>query len=266
MSCVEDRLILRSSSTEGVELDQLSLDVEFGSDESVCPVGVDEVAMSEDFGMSRAVGSAEEDDGPLRWSLQVERPVFWKRQARRSGVDSWGMAFVTGLDVSAGALNEVSEPKVLEAVPDLGLPASIEAFDGRLKASFLGWSEDRNDVETEADANHSADRIGMLSGSGEPVVIVELGISRKAEHLPMFDQRSDDGLGGDAALGPGPGESAMQGNACQNAEVRPSLNRESFDRIKSIEFAVSLRHAGQIPALRRCRPASSHASIEETIS
>src|SRR5678815_4272891 len=51
---------------------------------------------------------------------------------------------------------------MVEARPDLGLPAAVEVLDGGLEPAFPGRREHGRDVEAQAGPHHAPHRIAML--------------------------------------------------------------------------------------------------------
>lgn len=266
MNFVEQRLIVGCSSSQSEELDALQIQVDFRADQSMDPVVVHEESVSQDFQRAVAVGASEKDDFPRGLGLQVQTPVVRDWSSGRSRLDADGAAFSGSGDVSPGALLEVVQTGVLEPIPDLGLPASVEAFDGRLESGFVGDRKDRHHVQTQAHPDDSTDGIGMLTGPGETIVVVELRTAWQPPHPPMFEQGLDDRLGGDFSFRPGDSQASMQGNSRQNGQMRSALNGESFDGVEAIQFAGSAGDLGQIPTGRGRRSSHTFAAVEQSVT
>ena len=266
MDFVEERLLERSTSSESEEPNAVLVEVDFCTNEAVNPEWVDDEGVPEDFDGAAVVCASDEDDFPTRFGLQVEFPIFGEGSAWGSRLDSNGMALPGSGDVSQGSMPEARHPGVVESDPDLGLPASVEAFDVCLETGFVGSGKDWGDAEAQAKANDPADGIGVLSGAGEAVVVVELHEAGQPAGPPVFEQAIDDGFGGDRTFGPGGGETAVQGNSGQNGEMRTVENGETFDGVEVIQFASTSGDLGQIPAGGGRGTSDSFAAIEKSMT
>ena len=91
-----------------------------------------------------------------------------------------------------GCRRERSQGVVMTALPDLALPEAIEVFDHRLKTGLQRRSEDRRDLEREAEADHSAQDVGMVVSSLKTNIIVELSKARQPSAPPVREQGFDD--------------------------------------------------------------------------
>jgi hypothetical protein len=53
----------------------------------------------------------------------------------------------------------------VEALPELGLPQAVEAFDGILEAVLQGWGEYRDDPQGQTQATDAPHGIAELMGA-----------------------------------------------------------------------------------------------------
>lgn len=239
------------ASSEGVEAYLVLVEVDDGADEAVDPMGVGKEVVSEDWYVSAVVGASQVDDGSPEVRLEVETPWLRERASGGGGFDAGCVAGARGGDVALGAVSQSAEASVLEACPDFRLPTGVEAFDGGLEAGFVGNGEDGGDIEAEAEAYHAADGVGVLSRSGEAVVVVELGIAGQSEFAPVLVERFEDAVGSELPLGPDGREASVQRNSRENREVRPAADGHAFDGVEAVEFAASVGDFGEIPAFGR---------------
>lgn len=150
----------------------------------------------------------------------------------------------------------------MEALPDLGLPAGIETLDGGLESGFSRWGKDGGDTQAQTKPNHAADAIGESVVSLEAGVIVELGISRKAQDAPVLAQGRDDFGGWDISIRPGACQSAVKRDRSEHIHMNAALYDQVFDNVEAIELAGSLSHIGQIPPRNWWPTAHPSAAIE----
>ena len=242
------------------------IEIDFCTYETMDPVAVDGEGVSEDFQRAGVGGASEKNDLPARSGMEVQLPSIGDRNPRGSSLDTGGVALPGGGDVSLRSLPEISQSRMDESIPDFGLPAPVEAFDGRLESRFVGGCKDRRDVETQAQPDDAADGIAMLSGTCEAVVVVELSKAWQSAGVPVLQQRVDDGRGRDLSFGPDRSQTAMQRDSRQNRQMRATANGEPFDGVERVQFAGSRGHPGQIPAGRRRRAADSLAAIEDSMT
>ncbi len=134
---------------------------------------------------------------------------------------------------------------MFESRPDLGLPTTIVALDGCLKAGLVGRSEDGSYAQTQAQPDHASYRIGILPRTLETVVVVELSVGGKPHRPPVFHQGIDDHFRADRAKRPSCRQPAMQRNSRQNRQLRPTADRQTFDRIETVQFGLSRRNRGR---------------------
>jgi len=145
-------------------------EVDLGANEALRPRGIDEKPKAEKGKESLVVGATNEDEHAGGMSLQIEDEVQWKRAT------SWG-----ALGASCGTKSGSCEPSprgqlqvfqrgMLEASPDLGLPAAVEALNGILKARFAWRSKDGRDAEQQAQADDLPHGAGVLTGGQIPAI------------------------------------------------------------------------------------------------
>jgi len=153
-----------------------------------------------------------------------------------------------------------------EAVPDFGLPTSVETLDGGLEPCFVGCGEDRRDLQAEAETDDAANGIGMLPGTRESIVVVELDVSRQSPIAPMPKQCLDDCRRGDPPFGPHRGQPSVKRNSGENRHMRTAADGKPFDGIEAVQLARPRGHFGEIPTGRWRRTAQSFASVETSMT
>lgn len=222
--------------------------------------------MSQDIESSEVVGASQEDDASHGRCLQVERPRVGEGKSSGSVEDELAMSFSGGVDVSAGAFAQVVEGVWEEAIPDFGLPESVEGFDGGLEAGFARRGKDGRDAEAQAQADDASQGIGKIMWSLEAGVVVELSVSGQADEPPVFEEAVEDDVGDDALVRPGSVETAMEGDAGEDVDIVAAWQSESFDDVEGIEFDAFVGEIGEIPPSWRRRPSDAFSAIEESAS
>ncbi len=244
----EERLVFRFAAPEGIEPEPSPVEIDFGPDEPVEPVPIDRQAMAEDGGQPGIGRPAEEDEPTDRRSLEINLIVRRERAPVRRGLDPDCRPPAARRDVRLGASLEVVERAVGEAVPQLRLPAAVEALDRSLEAGLSRWREDRLDAEGEAGSNDGADRVRPGRRADEPAVVVELGVTRQSDLMPVPDESVDRLADRDRPLWPGGDEPAVEADPGENGDVRAVSQPEALDRVEAVELDPPLAEVGQVPA------------------
>src|SRR5690349_3089115 len=98
----------------------------------------------------------------------------------------------------------------MKALPDLGLPTGVEAFDSGLKAGFSWRSEDGSNAQAQTQADHPSQSVAKLVSSLETRVVIELGIGRQPKGFPMIDHGLDHCTSKDSAIWPRSNQTSVQ--------------------------------------------------------
>jgi hypothetical protein len=144
----DEGLVVRFAAPEGVEAEPTPVEIDLCADEPVEPVLVDRQAMAEDGGQPSVGRPAEKDEPTDRRLIEIEVTARWKRAAGRGGLDSKGRLPAAGRDVRRGASLEVVKGAVGETIPQLRLPAAIEALDRGLEAGLPGVTPSARQART----------------------------------------------------------------------------------------------------------------------
>jgi hypothetical protein len=184
-------LIRRVTAPQGKETDVSIVEVYLGTNEAMGPVRSDEEQMTEKRGKAMVVGATKEDDHSGRTCLQIKLSEQGKRKARGAALGTRCVANSIRSEPSIRALLKVVEGRMLEASPDLGLPATVETLDGILKARLTGRSEDRGNAKQQTDAHDTTDDVAVLMWPLENRCIVELCVARKTERPPSSGEQLD---------------------------------------------------------------------------
>lgn len=120
--------------------------------------------------------------------MGFEAEGLWPGASSRCGIDALSQTGSQGADIRIGASLQSVEIPMLEAVPDLGLPATVVVFNGCLKAWFLRWNKDGDDSELEAEPGDSAENIRVVMRPLKKGVVIELSVARKTVCFPVGDE------------------------------------------------------------------------------
>jgi hypothetical protein len=123
---------------------------------------IDEKSMTEERSNAAIVSASDEDDRAGRMPLQIEREVGRKRVTCWRAFGACSVPKGSGCEPSVGVLLKVGQGSVSEAMPDLGLPAAVEAFDGVLKARLAWRRKHGSDPEQQASSYDLTDGVGIL--------------------------------------------------------------------------------------------------------
>lgn len=201
MDLIENRLVGGIASPESVETDALPGEIDFCADQAMGPIGVYWEDVSQETDLAFGVGATQQDDASFGECLEVEFPVLGERPARGRSLDPDGSTTATGGDEFRRSRLQGASRGMGEAGPDLGLPAAVEVFDGGLEASLPRRREDRDQVQGQTEADDTAERIGMLVGSLEDGIVVELDIAGQPVPPPVGTRASTTVLAVILALG-----------------------------------------------------------------
>lgn len=259
-----ERLVVWLLSSETVNTELVVGQVDFSADETMRPKGINEIATSLHLNLTKGVGATEIDDGPLERKLVIGFPVLGEGTSRRSGVNPWRGSLPCCESKSIGTSLDSSMVVMHESLPDLLLPAAIEAFDDGLKAGFVGWGEDRSDTELQAQADDTPKGVRKLTSPAKDGVVVELGIFGQSVSAPVSNQGLGGGLGGPRGPDPTGTEPSLHADTGQDVDVDAAQQTKVFDEVKAIDVRQSGSDAWEIPAFGRGRPPHPASSIEST--
>jgi hypothetical protein len=247
----EQGLVLGLTSSEGVEADGVGVEVNHAADEAVRPERIDGEGVAEQADVATIVGSSEEDDLASGMSLWVLPPGLREGLSEGSGEDAFGGSGSCGGNEPGGLILKSLQGLVMEASPDLGLPTAVVAFDGSLEACLARWSEDGYHLQGEAKTGDTAEVIGILMGSLEPRVVVELGVARQADLTPVFDQGQGSALRRYGSSGPGGCQAAVKGDGIKDFDVDSAFNDKARDDVDAIGLGLAGADGRQVPTARR---------------
>ena len=169
-------LLGRSAAPQGKGTDAMLIEVDLAARQAVRPVGAHGEALAEQVGVASLTGATDEDHLPGERCVQVQLEVLGHRPARWSGFGGRVRAGAVGGDVAIRAVLQFGDTGHTVALPDLGLPQAVEAFDGVLHAVLQRRHEHRNDPQRQTQATDAAHRVSELVRPLKHSVVVILGI------------------------------------------------------------------------------------------
>ena len=250
------------TSSEGVEADEVGIQVDLTSDKSVCPEWIEREAVTEQVERAGLIGATQKDDLAVGMERQIWLPCIREGRSRRGGFDSKGGTGAACLDKLGGLDLEGEQRVVLEARPDLGLPAAVIAFDGGLEARLARRGKDRDDPKSKTESDDATNGVGILVSALEASVVVELSVGGQADVLPVGQQRLESFPSGDERSGPGLHQTAVERDGVEDLDIDSPANDKAGDDVEAIQFGVAPGNLRQIPTSRRSGMTNSSTPIQ----
>src|SRR6478672_1807002 len=263
IACLVDPwLLVRCPATQGVEADAFRLEVHFGSDQAMLPQGIHGEAPAQQLHLSLRVAAPQEDQPPLRVSLQVQPPVRREGTTCRCRLDPRGRTLPMRGHIAGRPVLQPFQGGVLEACPDLGLPQTVEALDGCLETGLTRGNKHGDHTQTQAGPRDAADRIGMDLGPLEDGVVVELRVAGQAEGTPVLDQGFDYERRGNHRARPGSDQAAVQGDAIEDLNLDAAADDQPLDTVDAVQFGAPVGDRWQVPARRWRRATGPTTTVQ----
>jgi hypothetical protein len=259
---VDELLIVWLPASQAVKTDLVIGQIDFSSDETMSPKRIKEIISSLDFDLTPMVGATQIDDSALERKLVIGLPVLWEWPSCRSRVNAWRRALPCRDSKAVGTSLDGIVVVMHESLPDLLLPAAVEALDDGLEAGLMGWGEDRGDAELQAEPDDTPKGVSKLTCSAKDGVVVKLSVFRESVSTPMSNQRFGGGLGGPRGSDPTGTKACMHTDAGQDVDVDAATQTQVFDEVKAIDVRQPGSDAWDVPAFGRGRPTNSSSSIE----
>lgn len=259
---VDERLVVWLSSSEAVKTDLVICQIDFSPDETMRPKRINEIISSLDFDLTALIGATQIDDSAFEWKLVIGFPIVRERTSSRSSVNSGRGSLPCCESKAIGTSLDGIVVVMHESLPDLLLPAAVEALDDGLEAGLMGWGEDGGDAELQAEPDDTSKGITKLTCSAKDGVVVKLSVFRESVSTPMSNQRFGGGLGGPRGSDPTGTKACMHADAGQDVDVDAAPQTQVFDEVKAIDVRQPGSDAWDVPAFGRGRPTHSSASIE----
>jgi hypothetical protein len=247
----QEGLPARFPPPQGIAADAPAVQVHLGPDQAVGPPRIDRETPAQQLHFS-AGRRAPQEHQPAAWRcLQVQPPLARERPPRRGRLDAGRRSLPCSQHVPARLTLQPRQRLVVEAGPHLGLPAAVEALDGRLEPGLTGRDKHWHDLQAEAGSGHAADRVRAGVRAVEEGVVVELRIGGQANVLPVLRQGLHDGFGRNGTFPrPRGDQAAMQGHAVENLDLDAAPDDQPFHDVEAVEFRAPAGHVRQIPPPR----------------
>ncbi len=249
-------------SSQPVEPDVVFFEVHLTAHQPPGPVRVYREVMTKEGHLSSIRGPAQINHRPLGHGLQIDHWVFRKGMSGRSGLLALGVTTAMSGDIPIRTLLESPQAWVMVPVPDFALPQAVEPFDGRLEPRFPGWGEHHDHSQVQAQSGDRADHIGMLMGSLEDRVVVELDVVGQPHFLPVCQNRLADPLSREPLAGLGHGQSPPQRDSGHDLEYGSVLDFEVLHQVELVQLSLPHHHRGEVPARGWRRPADPLLSVQ----
>src|SRR6266849_2204319 len=150
---------MRLTAAKGVEADELGTEIDLAANKAMGPKRIDVEGATQQAHDASLGAAANEDHQTVGIRLKIRLPRGEERTPWGSCLDPRGGSCSVGADIALGPLVQGGERLVVEASPHLGLPATIEVFDGGLEPALLRRRKHRRDTQSEAGAHHAAEGI-----------------------------------------------------------------------------------------------------------
>jgi hypothetical protein len=180
------------------------------------------------------ISSAQIDDTALRARLEIKLPSGRKQAPRGCRFDAQSGTLSVRGNVSTGLGLQLPERVEMKALPYLGLPTGIEAFDSSLETCFSRRSKNGGDAQAQTQPDHPSQGVAELVSTLETSVVIELGIGWQTEELPVLDHGLHCRAGKDSAIGPRSNQTSVQRDGVENFHVD-----STFDDQPSITSKLS---------------------------
>lgn len=257
-----ERLVIWLPSSKTVNTELMIGQIDFSADETMRPKGINEITTSLDLDLTKVVGATQVDDGALERKLVIGFPVLGEGTSWGSGVNPWRSSLPCCESKAIGTSLDSSMVIMHESLPDLLLPAPIEALDDCLEAGFMGWGENRGHAELQAQADDTPKRVRKLPCSAKDGVVVELGIFGESVSSPVSNQGLGGGLGGPRGSDPAGTKACLHADTGQDVDFDATEQTKVFDEVEAIDVRQTGSDAWEVPAFGRGRPPHSSSSIE----
>jgi len=240
------------------------VEVYLGTNEAMRPVRIDEISMAEERGNTASVSAADEDDRAGRMRLQIECEIGRKRSACWGAFGARCVPKSSGYKPSVRALLKFGHGCMFEAMPDLRLPAAVEAFDSILKPRFARRRKDRSHPKQQASSNDLTNGVRVLMRALKNERIVELCVRGKTGLSLSTCEQLDDVGRTDRKTWPAGDNTPMHRNAGEDGKLSSSSQNQAFNGIERIELATSGCNLGKVPADRRRWSTGASSCIKNT--
>jgi hypothetical protein len=241
----------------------LGAKVEFAPEEAMLPSRIDVEAVGQEADATCVIGAADEDD----LGVHASRQAIWRPgEARGRGLLTRLAFEVMSGDEAVGPEAELGAVGVVEAFPDFGLPQGVEGLDLVLEAMLARWGEDGGDPQGQAEEGDGTEAIGMVMGTMEAQIIIELGVGGQPVRPPVGEQRILGEPGGDGGGEKTAAKAAVQGDGVEDLNLADALDDESLDDVEGVQLDPSRGNVGEVPTGRWWGAAEATGATDQTVA
>ena len=258
----DELLLVRMPASEAIKTNLVIREIDFSSDETMSPKRIKEIGSPLNLDLTTVVRTTQIDDSACEGTLVIGFPVLGEWSSCRASINAWRRALSCCEGKAIGASLNGIVVGVHEALPDLLLPAAVEALDDGLESGLMGWREDGDNLELQTQADDTAKGVRKLTCSTKNSVVVELGILREAMSAPMGNQRLGGDLGGPGGSDPTGTQSCMETDGGHDVDVSATTQVQVFNEVEAIDIGPLGSDARDVPAFSRRGPTNSSSSIE----
>lgn len=207
---VKERLLGGGTAPQGKAADAVMIKVDFAAHQAMEPVLAYGKVLAEQVHVAVLVGAANEDHLSAKRRMQVDLKVLGHRSARRGRFGSLATTSSVRGDGGIRTCLQFAHTAHAVALPDLGLPQTVEALDAVLHPVLQRQHEHRNHPQRQTQATDAAHRVSELVRPLKHGVVVILGIRGQPVTLPAREQAGAGALGAQLQEHPGIGQCPMQ--------------------------------------------------------
>ena len=260
----DEWLLVWLPTSELIKTNLVIGEIDFSSNETISPKRIQEIGSPLDLDLTQVVRTAQIDDSAFEGTLVIGFPVLGEWASCRTSIDAWRRAQLRCESKAIGASLDGIMVLVEEALPDLLLPAAVEALDDGLESCLMRRREDGDDFELQTEADDTTKGIRKLPGSAKNSVVVELGILGQAVSAPMGNQRLGGDLGGPGGTNPTGTQASLETDDGQDVHVSAAAQAQVFNEVEAIDVGPPGSDAREVPAFGGRWPTNSSPSIEST--
>ena len=232
--------------------------------QSMKPVFVHSKCMPKNIYCSFLAGPTKVYYFPLRMSLQIQLPPFWKGASWRSCLNVLCHPTSISCNISIRSNCKTGNILMLKPSPYFRFPPPVIVLNTRLKTPLSRRSKDRDDFQSQTQSHHTTDRILVLMRTLKSCIVIKLSILWQSYFLPMFDQRHYSRLCAYSLHRPRYRKPSVKRNTIENINMSTPLNNQIYHHIKTIKLYNLIHYIRQIPTSWRCRAAYTYFSIQCT--
>lgn len=263
MNLIEKRLFEGALPAQCHEADLMCIQIHLAPNQPMKPGFTHKEIVSQEINPPSLVRAAHVNQPPSRLGSESEVPLFREGAAHGCPSNAHLISRTMRRDETVRLGLKGRKGFMMKTAPDGPLPATVETFNGSLKAGLSLRHEDRDDPELQTKARNGTEDILILVRPLKTRVVVELGVVREARATPMLDESLQHPFGADLGFrGPGYGQAAVERDAGKDVHQRPIFDAKAFDNVEGIQFGLVGGKVGKIPAWWRSRAANAPLAVK----